>query len=317
MTLIACVFAAVAVAIGLPHLLPLERAPAGFAAAIWLSALLLRALASLGAAVAAEIYLPMTGLLAPLAPLCVDAAGTLISGHTATDVLMALPALVLAGSLTVVIAGLWRASRRVQRLMRTALIGPGPAESLVVADGDLLVAVAGLRRPRLLVSAGALMALDDEELRASLDHERGHIALHHRYLLVAGELARAVGRFLPGTRAAARELVFSLERDADRYAVARRNDPAVLASAICKAARAEAPALPTLALGGGGVVARRTRLLLETAAAAAPRPHLGLAALAPVMVVLVAASAVALPFAAHAGYHDRHAAQRCTSSNTA
>ncbi len=319
MTWISGGLAAVAVAIALPHWLPLERAPGGFAAAIWLSTLLLRALASLGAAIAVELYLPLTGLLEPLAPMCIEAAGTLISGHTAADVLMAAPALMLAGSLTVVIVGLWRASRRVQRLMRTAVIGPGPDESVVVADGDLLVAVAGLRRPRLLVSAGALMTLDDEELRASLDHERGHIALHHRYVLVAGELARAVGRFLPGTRAAARELVFSLERDADRYAVARRNHPAVLASAICKAARAEAPAPPMLALGGG-VVARRTRLLLESATSAAPQPHLGLAALAPVMVVLVVASAVALPFAAHAGYHDRHlgaAAQRCTSSNTA
>ena len=232
---------------------------------------------------------------------------------------MAIPALAIAGSVTVAIIGLWRASRRVQRLMRTALIGPGPAESVVVADGDLLVAVAGLRRPRLVLSAGALMALDDEELQASLDHERGHIALRHRWLLLTGELARALGRFLPGTRAAARELVFSLERDADRYAIARRNHPAVLVSAICKVARAETPAPPALALGGG-IVTRRTRLLLQSAETAAPRPHLGLAALAPLMITLVAASAVALPFAAHASYHHRHVnatAQDCTYSNAA
>jgi Zn-dependent protease with chaperone function len=293
--------ALLAAAIAVPHLLRLEHAPRGFATAIWLSVLLLRALASLAAAVAAEVYLPLTSVLEPLGDWCIDAGGTLLSGHGAEDVVLALPALVLAGSLIAVIVGLWRASRRVASLLREAVVGPGPAESLVVADGAMLVAVAGLRRPRVVVSAGALVALDDEELLAALDHERGHIALRHRYVLVAGELARAVGRFLPGTRAAARELVFSLERDADRYALERRHDPAVLASAICKAAQGTATP-PALALGGG-VVARRARLLLE---GAAPGAHLGLVALAPVMVALVAASAIALPFAAHAGYHESH-----------
>jgi hypothetical protein len=89
----------------------------------------------------------------------------------------------------------------------------------------------------------------------------------------------------------------------------------VLASAICKAARGAVPASPTLALGGG-VVARRARLLLEAgAAAAAPRAHLGLVAFAPLMVALVAAAAIALPFVAHAGYHRTHGqlSQICAS----
>ncbi len=293
-------------AIGVPHLLRLDRAPPGIAAAIWLSALMLRALASIVAVLALEIYLPVSAWLEPLGAWCFDAGVTALSGHGAVDIVLALPALVLAASLAGVMAGLWRASRRVQRLLRSSVVGPGPGESLIIADGALLVAVAGLRRPRVVVSAGALLALDDEELLASLEHERGHIALRHRYLIVAAELARAVGRFLPGTRAAARELIFALERDADRYAIARRHDPAALASAICKAAQGSVPGVPTLALGGG-VVARRARLLLEAGAvAAAPRAHLGLIALAPVMVALVAASAIALPFVAHAGYHRSH-----------
>jgi Zn-dependent protease with chaperone function len=287
----------VLVAIGLPHLLTLERTPPGFAAAIWLSVLMLRALASLAVAIAAEVYLPVTGWVAPLEAWCLQSW----SGHDAADIVLALPAVALAVSLCWVIADLWRAARRVQVLLRTGVVGPGPGGSVVVADGAMLVAAAGLRRPRVVVSAGALLALDDDELLASLEHERGHIAMRHRYLLVAGELARAVARFVPGTRAAARELLFSLERDADRYALERRHDPAVLASAIYKAARGGA-APPALALGGG-VVVRRARLLLE----AGTRPaHLGLIALAPVMVALVAASAIALPFAAHAGYHRAH-----------
>jgi hypothetical protein len=288
----------------------LEGSTAGFAAAIWLCVLLLRALASLAVAVAAEVYIPVTGLASPLESWCLGGSSAL-SGHDAADLLLALPALALAGSLSWVMVALWRATRRVQTLLRTSIVGPGPAESLVVADGALLVAVAGLRHPKVVISAGALVALDDDELLASLDHERGHIALRHRYLIVAGELARAVARFVPGTRAAARELLFSLERDADRYALDRRHDPAVLASAICKVAQGAA-APPAMALGGG-VVVRRARLLL---AAGTPPAHLGLVALAPVMVALVIASAVALPFAAHAGYHRAHEhGQSCVTSH--
>ena len=125
----------------------------------------------------------------------------------------------------------------------------------------MLVAVAGLRRPQGRDLGRRARRARRRRAPASLAHEQGHIALRHRYLLVAGELARAVARFLPGTRAAARELLFSLERDADRYALDRSHDPAVLASAIFKAARgATAPGMLAL---GGGVVVRRARLLLE------------------------------------------------------
>lgn len=288
-------------AIALPHALNLDRAPAGFVSAIWLSALLLRALASVGMAVAVEVYLPVAGLLEPLGPWCAGA----LSSHTLTDAVFALPALALAGSLLVGAYGLFSAARRVRGLVRDTAVGPGPGGSVVLADGALLVAVAGLRRPQVVVSAGALVELDEDELRAGLDHERGHIALRHRYLLVAGELARAVGRFLPGTDKAARELTFALERHADSYALSRRHEPAVLASAICKAARS-ALQPPALTLGGG-VVTRRARLLLDSDPnAKAPRPHAGLVALAPAMAVLVVGAALALPFAAHAGYHEKH-----------
>ena len=52
----------------------------GFAGAIWLSALFLRALASLAAAVAVEVYVPMTGVLEPLGAWCGPA--TVLERHT-------------------------------------------------------------------------------------------------------------------------------------------------------------------------------------------------------------------------------------------
>lgn len=57
---------------------------------------------------------------------------------------------------------------------------PDPRESLLLADATVLVAAAGLRKPRVVVSAGALLNLDHEELAASLDDEYGHIVRRHR-----------------------------------------------------------------------------------------------------------------------------------------
>jgi Zn-dependent protease with chaperone function len=289
-----------AAAIAAPHVLRFDAAPPPLAAGVWLCALLLRAVASLLAAVSLELLVPRTRAYEPLSHTCVLG----LTGHWIGDGALALPALVLAGSAIASIAQLWRAAKAVRRLTSRRVVGDGPGGSLVVADGELLVAAAGLRRPRVLVSVGALVALDEQELAASLEHERGHIARGHRYALAVAELARAVGCFLPGTRAAARELLFHLERDADRFALARRHSPAVLASAICKAALHEPPKGLTLALGGRGVVTRRVRQLLENAPLG--RPSIALLALAPTMISLVAISAIALPFAAHATMDHAH-----------
>ncbi|WP_196807452.1 M56 family metallopeptidase [Candidatus Solirubrobacter pratensis] len=295
-------------AIGLPHFLRLDAAPPAFAAGVWLCALLLRAVGSLLAVVSLEVFIPATRAYEPLSSVC--ALG--VSGHSIGDAVLAIPTFLLAGALIVALLQLWRAARAVARLTSDGLVGAGPCGSVIVADGDLLVAAAGLRKPRILVSAGALLALDDEELFASLEHERGHIARGHRYVLVLAELARALGRLVPGTRAAARELLFHLERDADRFALARRHSPVVLASAICKAALHEPPKGITLALGGRGVVSRRVRQLLDNAPLR--RPSIGLLTLVPVMIVLLAVAAGALPFVAHATMHHPHrgaAAEHC------
>jgi hypothetical protein len=296
-----------AAGIGAPHLLRLDAAPPPLAAGVWLCALLLRAVGSLLAALSLELFVPASRAYEPLSGVC--ALG--VNGHSIADALLALPTFVVAGALIAALLQLWTAARAVARLISRRVVGDGPGGSLVVADGDLLVAAAGLRRPRVLVSAGALVALDDEELSASLEHERGHIARRHRYVLAVAELAGAVGRFVPGTRAAARELLFHLERDADRFALARRHSAAALASAICKAALHEPPKGITLALGGG-VVTRRVRQLLENAPPR--RPSIGLLALAPAMIALLAISAGTLPFAAHATMHHAHRgapAQHC------
>ena len=305
--------AVVIAAIGLPHVLRLERASPGVSMCIWLAALALRALTATFSAVFVVLYLPTTDLFRLVTHWCWHAVLPFIAahlpldGHSLGDAALVMPAFVLAASMLWVVVGLWRASRGVRLLLRRAVVGPGPEESLVLADDSVLIAAAGVRRPRVVVSAGALLTFDDEELAASLAHERGHIARRHRYVLVAAELLRALARFVPGTRTAARELVFHLERDADRYAVAHDHDPAVLASAICKGAE-KTFAAPTTALGGG-VVSRRIRLLLNGPETAPAKGDRSLRALVGVMVALVVLSSAALPAAAHAGFHQAGAAQ--------
>jgi hypothetical protein len=297
--MVAALLACVAVAITAPHLLRLERASPGSAALLWLTALALRGLLTVLVAAYALIALPGTALFNAIWHWCWHAMLPLLAthfglqGHAVGDAAALVPMVALLVSLVSVVLALTRAARSVRRLVATARVGP--AGSLLVPDGEVLVAAAGLRHPHVLVSAGALAVLDDEELAASLDHERGHIARRHRYALVAGEICRALARPLPGTDAAARELAFHLERDADRFAVARHHEPAALATAICKAARLQGQvALPGAALSGS-VVVRRVEQLLDAPATRSPRTSRPLQALVATMAALVVMLAIALP----------------------
>ena len=293
--------AVLCLAIAVPHGLRLESSSPVAAATVWLSALLLRALTAVFAALYVIVALPATGLFDAVTHWCwhtvvpVLATHLGLDGHAFGDAALVVPALLLTASVLSVAFGLWKAARAVARLVQRAGVGEGPRNSVIVGDGDVLVAAAGLRRPRVLVSAGALTSFDDEELDASLEHEQGHIARRHRYVLVLGELCRALGRFFPGTRAAARELAFHLERDADHFALRRHHAPAALASAICKAAQRPTTA-PSTALSGGGVTRRIRELLEVDGDAVAGRGRL-LRGLAIGMATLVVALGAALPSA--------------------
>ena len=289
----------------LPRLVRLDDASAIAGAAIWFSALALRALTTVAVALYVVLVLPTTGLFAALSHRCWHAVVPLLTthlgldGHRVADVAVVLPAFVLAASLLSVGFGVVHAARRLARHLGRSVLGPGPADTVMVGGHEVLVAAAGFHRPRVLVSAGALIALDDEELAASLDHERAHIIRRHRFVLVVAELLRALGRFLPGTRAAMRELVFHLERDADGWAVARRHDPVALASAICKAATTtQRTSVVATALAGGSVQRRVEGLVGRRDGGRSSRGPLGV--LAGLMVTATLLAAAALPAAAAA-----------------
>ena len=90
-----------------------------------------------------------------------------------------------------------QASRRFHR--RLADEDPQPLHgALLIADGQPRAFCAGLLRPRVYISTGALAILDDAALSAVVAHERHHARRHDPLRLAAGRvLARALF-FLPG-----------------------------------------------------------------------------------------------------------------------
>ena len=304
-----------AAAIALPHALRLSSAPPLSAAVIWLAALGLRALAGIFSVLFVVLFIPTTEFFSLFTHWCWHAVVPFIathlglSGHQVGDIATLAPAFVLTVSLLSVAWAVWRAARAVGRLVNRRALGVGPAGSVIVGGRGIFVASAGLTHPKVVVSPDALTAFDDEELAAGLAHEQGHIARRHRYLLLAGELCRALGRFVPGTRRASAELAFHLERDADEYAIARQHDPLALASAICKAAvgAPSPPAPPLMALGGSAGLTARLRLLSGEPSVAA-RAARGIRAVAVGLPLLVVALSAAVPAVAAAGVNQLDAA---------
>lgn len=250
-----------------PHLLPLHRASPVTGAVVWMLDLSLRALVVVFLATLIFSQLahsePVEAALAwcwhevlPDIPTWLGFAEDPVA-HAA----VAVPAVVLGVALIARAFGLVRAWAGLRRRLAVQA-GTGPAGTILIADDDVVVGVTRLGRGRVLVSNRALEMMDPEELAAGVAHEVAHIRRRHRPVLLSASILATIGRPLPGTGIAERELGFQLERDADAYVVDRLHDPLSLASAICKVADANAPRGAT-SLGGSGVVTRRLAELLD------------------------------------------------------
>ena len=307
--------AILAAGILLPHLLRLHQVAPVTATVLWLTSLALRALTGFVAITFLLFFLARTDVFESLTHWCLRTvlpglAGQLnVDGHAIGDLTLFVPGVVLALLLLIACVRTARGAAAARRLVDRHVLGPGPRGSVIVGGPEVTFAVAGLARPRIVVSAGALASLDDDELAAALDHERGHIAHHHRFVMLVTAALSALGWVVPGTGRAAREISFHLERDADLWALDQRNDRLALASVICKAAASAQPSgSPALASLGQTGVRERLGLLLEDQ----PRPpahptRAALNALATAMVAFTLLLAAALPAAAVAGA-DAHGA---------
>jgi Zn-dependent protease with chaperone function len=153
--------------------------------------------------------------------------------------------------------------------------------------------VAG-RCPTVIVTTGAMAALDSCQLDAVLAHERAHLADRHHALKAAARIGRQVFPLLPLLRDAEAQVARLVELHADDTA-SRAADPRALATAlVLLATPVQATPAPALAAAATDAVQRIHRLIGPAEPLGRLRRHvLGASAaalaLAPVLMALTPA----------------------------
>ena len=135
---------------------------------------------------------------------------------------------------------------------------PGLGAVLVEHAQPHAYCVAG-RHPTVILTTGAVQALDHGQLDAVLAHEHAHLAGRHHRLLALARIGRLVLPFLPLMRDADEQVARLVELHADD-AAARARDPRLLATALVVLATPASPA-PALAAGATDSIQRIRRLL--------------------------------------------------------
>jgi Zn-dependent protease with chaperone function len=150
----------------------------------------------------------------------------------------------------------------VRRRWRAAVAPWSGAGPVAVIPGDSAEAFAVPGRPgTVVVGEGLLHALDPDERRVLLTHERAHLDHgHHRYLQIAESTAAAFPFLAP----LARQVRFATERWADEVAARAVGDRPLVARAIIKAALTSEDDTLLPAASGGHVAARVDALLGQT-----------------------------------------------------
>jgi Zn-dependent protease with chaperone function len=122
---------------------------------------------------------------------------------------------------------------------------PGPRPEVLLIDDDeyLLFSSTG-KRPAVYLSRGLAQALDEDELRAALAHEFGHIRRSRRPFMVLVFLLRVVMFYNPVILMEFRRIIQEEEKICDDLAVAQTGDRTALAGALRKFYRggSDAPA---------------------------------------------------------------------------
>jgi Zn-dependent protease with chaperone function len=174
------------------------------------------------------------------------------------------------------------------------LVGrPEPALGAVLVEHSQPIAycVAG-RHPTVILSTGALQALEPAQVSAVLAHERAHLTGRHHRLLALARISSLVFPVLPLMRDADAQVARLVEMHADD-AAARTSDPRSLATALVVLATGTSPA-PALAASATDS-AQRIRRLLRPAEPLAParrqvlRAAAALLALTPVLLAFAPA----------------------------
>ena len=119
------------------------------------------------------------------------------------------------------------------------------------------------RRPRIVMSDGAMQLLSSRQARAVIEHERGHAHEHHGLVMLPMVGLRKLFGWVPYARLAPVEIASLLEMSADDYS-ARRSDPVHLASALVLMATTGRVPNCAFGLAGNAIPRRVERLLLKS-----------------------------------------------------
>jgi Zn-dependent protease with chaperone function len=171
----------------------------------------------------------------------------------------------------------WRAAARRarawKRMSRPLALDNAPLPAFAVETAAPMMALAGILRPRLIVTRGVLEALTAEELRAAVAHELGHRRAWDNLKRLAMRAAPDLLRFSAVAAALESRWASAAEHAADRHACGDARARCALASALVKIARltpASTPlAEPISTLVDGGEIASRVEHLLSDAPPAA------------------------------------------------
>lgn len=238
-----------------------------------------------GAVLTLGLFVALTGLSfgAPSAAALAAACGRFALPDASLASLFAL----MLGSVAVAVLALAIRSAFRQALASGRLLaslevtGRGPARSVVFRAPGTQAFCAGLLRPRVYVSTGALRALGSDELGAVLAHESHHASMRDPLRML---VARALGDalfFLPGMRQLSQRYGALAELAADEAAVKTRG-PQPLASALVAFERSD-PAVV-------GIAPERVDHLLGMR----PRWDIPIALIAWTVVLLTVVAVVAL-----------------------
>lgn len=210
-------------------------------------------------------------------------------GATVAGLGLTLAGAVAAWTLLTAMTHLRASGRQASRHAQTArLVGhpePGLGAVLVEHAEPVAYCVAG-RHPTVVLSTGALNALDPHQLAAVLAHERAHLTGRHHRLMALARIGRLVLPFLPLMRDADVQVGRLVEMHADD-AAARASDPRSLATALVVLATAASPA-PVLAAAATDAAQRIRRLLRPAEPLSRARRHVLRAAATSLAVTPVA-----------------------------
>lgn len=177
-----------------------------------------------------------------------------------------------------------RAQRRLMRRLQILdLLQAAGVTAEIFLDGRPQAFCAGLVRPRIFLSTGAVRVLDRDEIGAVLAHEAHHAAQRDPLRILIAAVLRDALFFLPIMRHVAERYGAMAEMAADEAAVRRCGDRAPLASAMLTFGQ-RAPGGERAPSGAVGIAPERVDHLLGEA----PQWQLSLSLLAAGAATLVA-----------------------------